>query len=274
MGNSDYEDKKDIIDEDLYEEIDDEEMYELIEQQRKKIKQRTSDNQQKTRRIFPKWVIWLIASAMVIQVIAIIPKTFSIPAIDFLVTSARLSTLDVIEEYQKSVVVIEAGNSRGTGFSISEDGLILTNHHVIEDETNIMAAYPEDGLFDVDVIATYPDIDLALLKVEGNNLPFLELADKTTFEQQEPIYFIGNPLRFQGIANEGEVIGYTELDDWDKQILMLDAPIYKGNSGSPVISMNGQVIGVVFATLNDKDRGRVGLAVPIDYFHEAYQEKY
>lgn len=261
--------KKDIIDKDLYEEIDEEELYDLVQEEKKKAyeKERLERQQKKTKRPFPKWVFWLIAGMMMINIIAVLPNTFSIPAIDFLITSAKLSTDEQVSTYKESVVVVEAGRSKGTGFAISSDGRIITNHHVIEGEKRISVGFPEDGLFEAKVVEEYPSIDLALLETDGENLPHLTLAEETSFKPLEHIYFIGNPLRFTGIANQGQVIGYRELGGWEQPVLMLDAPIYKGNSGSPVINNEGEVIGVVFATLNDEEEGRVGLAVPIDYYH-------
>ncbi|MFA1819895.1 S1C family serine protease [Virgibacillus oceani] len=269
MQNDDRKDH-DIIDEDLYEEFDDEELYELVEEERKKALERArrEKDEQKPKRPFPKWVFWLIAIAMVFNVFALVPQTFSIPAIDFLQTSARLSGQYDIQTYKESVVVVETMDSRGTGFSISEDGTIMTNHHVIEGEEEITVAFPEIGLFSAEVTKLYPDIDLAILEVDGEDLPYLTLADETEFEENEEIYFIGNPLMFNGIANEGTISGYTHLSSWDEPVLMLEAPVYRGNSGSPVINHDGEVIGVVFATLNHDIEGRVGLFVPIDYYYE------
>ncbi|SDK48829.1 S1C family serine protease [Sediminibacillus albus] len=267
MNKSD-EEKHDIIDEDLYEDIPEEELLEILDEEKRKAIKAQADKEAKPKRPFPKWAFWLIAVAMMINVIALLPNTVSVPAVNFLITSAKLSQDDQVSAYKQSVVVIEAGDSRGTGFSISADGKILTNHHVIEDERRILAAYPEDGLFDAEVIASYPDIDLAVLQVKAEGLPYLDLANDSDFTAREHIHFIGNPLRFQGIANEGEIIGYTELDSWDQQVMMLEAPVYRGNSGSPVINSEGAVIGVVFATLDHEGHGKVGLAVPIDYFHE------
>src|SRR5699024_9666877 len=126
-------DKKnhDMIDDDLYEDLDEEELYELVEQERQKALARAGEKKnRKPRRPFPKWVFWLIAVVMVLNVASMIPRTFSIPAIDFLITSAKLSTQDDIQTYKKSVVVIETDDSRGTGFSISADATFITNHYV------------------------------------------------------------------------------------------------------------------------------------------------
>lgn len=262
--------KSDIIDEDLYEEFEDEELYELVQEARREALMRAEEEKShpKPKRPFPKWAFWLIAIVMALNVFALIPRTFSIPAIDFLITSAKLSTQADIKVYKKAVVVIETDDSRGTGFSISSDGTIITNHHVVEDEETVTVAFPDDGLFLAEVIDTYPDVDLAILEInEGFDLPYLELADETTFQQDEHVQFIGNPLQFQGIANEGTIIDYIKLSSWEKDVVMLQAPIYRGNSGSPIINMDGQVIGVVFATTNHDVYGRVGLFVPIDYYH-------
>ncbi|QAS51773.1 S1C family serine protease [Halobacillus litoralis] len=268
-------DKPDIIDEDLYEEIDDEELYELIQEEKRKAfaREREELEQQKVKRPFPKWIFWLIAIMMVTNIVAVLPNTFSIPAVDFLMTSAKLSTDEQVSNYKQAVVVVDAGQSKGTGFAISKDGTIITNHHVIEGEKRIAVAFPEEGLFQAEVVETYPEVDLAVLDVEGKSFPHLELAEETAFEPDDHVYFIGNPLRFTGIANQGNVLGYTELSDWDVPVLMLDAPIYRGNSGSPVIDTQGEVIGVVFATMHDDEEGRVGLAVPIDYYYEKTQKQ-
>jgi len=260
----------DIIDDDLYENIDDEKMYELVQEAHKEAWERARQEKEapKPKRPFPKWAFWLIAFAMVLNMVALLPQTFSIPAIDFLITSTKLSTQDHIKTYKKAVVVIETDDSRGTGFSISSDGVILTNHHVVEGEETVTVAFPEHGLLTATVTYTYPDIDLAVLETNATDAPYLTLAEQADVTHLERVEFIGNPLKFQGIANEGEVIDYTKLRHWDEEVLMIKAPIYRGNSGSPIINEYGEVIGIVFATLQHDDHGRVGLFIPIDYYYK------
>src|SRR5699024_11022441 len=115
----------DVIDEDLYEEFDDETLYELVEEERQKALARAQESRgpkskSKSKRRFPRWTFCLIAFAMFFNVFALIPQTFSIPAIDFLITSAKLSVNQDIKTYKKAVTVIETEDSKGTGFAITE----------------------------------------------------------------------------------------------------------------------------------------------------------
>ncbi|MFC4024568.1 S1C family serine protease [Oceanobacillus longus] len=263
----------DIIDDDLYEEFDDEELYELVQKERRKALERAKMNEESApKRPFPKWAFWLIACALAFNVFALLPQTFSIPAIDFLITSAKLSTDEDIQRYKKAVVVVETDDSKGTGFSITEDGTILTNHHVVEGEESVTVAFPDEGLFNAEVEETYPDIDLAVLQIGEEDLPYLTLSEKTVFDENEPIHFIGNPLRFNGIANEGNILGYTQLSNWDKEVLMIKAPVYRGNSGSPIINEDGEVLGIIFATMDHDHHGKVGLFIPIDHYYSTFEE--
>ena len=190
----------------------------------------------KPRHSFPKWIFWLMSIMMLVSTFSAVFEIYSIPAIDFLRTSMKLSQQEDIAAYKEAVVVVVTEDGKGTGFSISSDGTILTNYHVIEGNTAITVVFPGEGRFTANVVNTYPSVDLAILDVDAENLPFLELADQTTFTEHEPIYFIGNPLSFKGIANEGTIIDYTQLTDWDVPVIMMEAPVYRGNSGSPVLN--------------------------------------
>lgn len=261
----------DIIDQDLYEELDEDELLELVEEARLEAleKARRQEDDPKPRSPFPKSLVWLIAFVMLFNIVAFLPQTFSIPAVDFLITSAKLSTKPLIREYKEAVVVLETETSKGTGFSITERGDILTNYHVIEGEERVAVAFPKLGLFNGHVKETYPEVDLAVVEINEENMPHLPLASSFNLDEtSKQIYFIGNPLNFNGVANEGEVIHWTYVRSKGDPVVMLDAPVYRGNSGSPVFDQAGEVIGVIFATMDHDEFGRVGLFVPIDYAHE------
>jgi serine protease Do len=267
--NSNEKQPPDLQDVDSNEEIDDEELQELVlEAQREALiieaQEKTSPI---TKRLFPKWLFWLISIVMVFNTFAVIFEVYSIPAIEFLKTSSILSKQENIAAYKKSVVVIQTTDSKGTGFSISGDGTILTNYHVVEGNDTVNVFFPDEGRFKADVVHTYPSVDLAVLEVNSQDLPYLELAEKTTFVDNEAINFIGNPLSFKGIANEGTIIDYIQLTDWNVPVIMMKAPVYRGNSGSPVLNSKGLVIGIIFATLDHETHGKVGLFVPIDEFY-------
>lgn len=250
------------------EELSEEEFLELVlEAQREALqKEALEKKSNRPKSPFPKWVFYLMASILFVSTFASIFQIYSIPAIEFIKTSAKLSAQEEIAVYKKSVVVILTDDSKGTGFSISSDGMILTNYHVVEGNETVTVGFPDDRRFRAKVIDTYPSVDLAVLDIKEEDLPFLELAERTTFEADESIYFIGNPLGFTGIANEGTIIDYTQLSDWDVPVVMMKAPVYRGNSGSPVLNKDGKVIGVIFATLDHDEHGRVGLFVPIDEY--------
>ncbi len=253
--------------------LTEEEFLELVLAEKEKAlaeerERRLQPQQPKRQRKSIRFIVWIIAFALIFNTFALLLNMYSIPAIEFLKVSAKLSGEPHIQQYKKAVVEVSTGDSKGTGFAISEDGYILTNDHVIEDALQLTVVFPDDGLYEAEVVASYPEIDTALIKVDGEDLPYLDLATSPAYEPEEAIYFIGNPLSFTGIANKGTLLEFVQLEDWTQPVMMMQAPVYKGNSGSPVINEQGLVIGIVFATMDTDDYGKVGLFVPIDYFNE------
>ncbi|MBR7553036.1 S1C family serine protease [Allobacillus sp. GCM10007491] len=248
---------------DLYENLTEEEIREIIHEQKGMHKQ-TVNNSKPKGPPFPKWVFWLIAVFMVINLGAALPRIFSIPAIDFLQTSVTLFMDEDMQAHKQSIALVDTGSSKGTGFSVHPEGYVITNHHVIEDREQLWVYMNEKGPYSAEVIHTYEEIDLAVLDLEGSQFPYLEVNEEPGDLTGQSIYFIGNPLRFSGIANEGKIIGKTDAVSIEEDAYMLDAPVYKGNSGSPVMTEDGQVIGVIYATKDDPEHGRIGLAIPIE----------
>ncbi|MFJ3386665.1 S1C family serine protease [Lysinibacillus sp. NPDC086135] len=251
------------------EELTEEELIELVlAEQQKALAQEQEELLQgkkpKKRKPIVKWIVWSMAFVLILNTFALIFQIYSPPALEFLKVSARLSAQEDIKTYKKAVVEISTGSSKGTGFSISSDGLIVTNAHVVEDAQSLFVIFPEEGLMAAKVLQSFPDVDLALLQVAGDDLPSLSLAENPNYSKHEHVYFIGNPLAFTGIANEGTLLESTFVDDWQEPIMMMKAPVYRGNSGSPVINAAGEVIGIVFATAKKDPYGRVGLFIPVE----------
>lgn len=197
------------------------------------------------------------------------PQIYNLAAIQFLIKNRELSQNEYIQQYKQAVVVVKTDDSKGTGFNIHEHGLIVTNEHVVDASQTAFVQFPDGKTFSAEVIVRDAELDFALLQLEENEgeLPVLQIDPEPSWKANDPVHVIGNPLFFSHIANEGVILGVTRVQDRASPVLMLQAPIFKGNSGSPVLDKNGLVIGVVFATSSVQHQGKkqkVGLAVPIE----------
>lgn len=235
---------------------------------------------------FRKWIVRIIALtlslALLVNILAIWPKVINIPAIQFIKISRELSQNPEIQLYKKSVVVVEANNSRGTGFNIAPEGIIVTNHHVVNHSNAISVRFQDGKVYRAQVLTSDPNYDLAVLHIQTEhidsviNLPSLAITNEMNSKNGDMIYFIGNPLSFSQIANKGKIIGTIPMAEGNLEALAIDAPVYKGNSGSPVINQRGEVIAVIYATstyVQGQDKQRVGLAIPITYLKKLLQKE-
>ncbi|WP_158541023.1 S1C family serine protease [Sporosarcina sp. BI001-red] len=246
------------------EEIEQEEFRQLVleAQQEALAKEAFLRNNPKARkRRVPRWIVWLMALVLLFQPVAFIFDIYSLPAIDFLKTSAKLSKRDDIAKWKQSVAVVLTEDGKGTGFSVSSDGLIVTNNHVVENTKQITVSFEEQGRFAASLVAQDSVNDLAILQIKDPpDVPTLKLAESPIYVPDTKVRFIGNPLNFFGIANEGTLIGESNWAGRDVPIILLNAPVYRGNSGSPVFQ-NNEVIGVVFAITELDSYGKVGMFI-------------
>ena len=156
--------------------------------------------------------------------------------------------------------------SLGSGFIVDPSGIIVTNHHVIDKADEILVRLQDDRELKAEVVGRDPKTDLAVLRVESDEpLPFLEFGDSDKTRVGDWVVAIGNPFGFSSTVTAGIVsarkrdIRAGPYDDF----IQTDAAINKGNSGGPMLNLDGRVIGVNTA-ITSPSGGSVGIgfAVP------------
>ena len=168
----------------------------------------------------------------------------------------------------------------GSGFIVSRDGYVLTNHHVVEDATRLIVGLQSGKQYEAQVVGTDPSIDLALLRLdpEGEELPILELGDSEQLRVGEWVIAIGNPLEYEHSVTVGVVsakerrlqIGNT--DAGVVRFIQTDAAINLGNSGGPLLDARGKVVGINTAITRVNFAEGIGFAVPINQARRAMQQ--
>jgi len=222
--------------------------------------------------VFRRVAVAAVALVMLVQALAWLPGNFPLEAIRFLKVSAELSQSAEVKQYKQAVAIVRTTDGKGTGFVVDADGWVITNRHVVGDDPRPVVAVNGER-YVARVAAISDEVDLALLSIDAQGLPELSLADRYDGEAGVPFYVIGNPLFFSGIANAGETLGL--IGPQAAPMMALQAPIYRGNSGSPIITEDGEVIGVVYAMSSIQANGskvKIGLAIPVQWVHELMEE--
>ena len=155
----------------------------------------------------------------------------------------------------------------GSGFIVSADGYVVTNNHVVEDARNILVRLPDRQEYDATLVGTDPRSDLAVLKIDAQDLPVLALADEAEVKVGQWVLAIGSPfgLDFSVTAGIVSALGRslpTETGDNYVPFIQTDVAINPGNSGGPLFNLEGEVIGVN-SQIFTRSGGSIGLSFAI-----------
>lgn len=170
---------------------------------------------------------------------------------------------DVVEQVMPAVVFISAHRAlgdlfgdqimragTGSGIIISEDGYILTNNHVVEGAELITVTLIDGRIFEATITGTDPLTDLAVIKIDGFNLPTASLGDARQLRPGNLVIAIGNPLGLAGgptvtmgvVSNTERSFTVGDVTFYD--VIQTDAAINPGNSGGPLVDLRGEVVGI------------------------------
>lgn len=167
---------------------------------------------------------------------------------------------------QHSRQLVEA---RGSGFVISADGYVVTNNHVVKGATKVTVTLDDGTTLPAKIIGRDGKTDLALLKVTSSQkLPFIELGESDDVQPGEWVVAVGNPYGLGGTVTAGIVSarGRDINEGPYDNFIQIDAPINRGNSGGPLFTQDGKVVGVNTAILSPSGGGSIGIgfAIPSD----------
>ena len=162
-----------------------------------------------------------------------------------------------------------SGTSLGSGFIISPDGYVLTNHHVIDGADKVIVHLADRRELQAKIVGSDANSDIAVLKIAADNLPVLRLSDSRNLKPGQWVLAIGSPFGFDHSVTAGVVsgLGRPSLDSTQRYVpfIQTDVAINRGNSGGPLLNTSGEVVGInsqIFS--NSGGYMGVSFAIPIE----------
>ncbi len=156
----------------------------------------------------------------------------------------------------------------GTGFFISSDGYILTNNHIVENAEVVRVFSLQDKEYEAKIVGTDPRTDLALLKVDDNELSYAKLGNSERIRVGEWVIAIGNPFGMEHTVTAGivsakgrQLQGALNVPEY-QDFIQTDAAINRGNSGGPLVNMDGEVVGIT-SNIFTPTGGNIGIGFAI-----------
>jgi S1-C subfamily serine protease len=189
------------------------------------------------------------------------------------------AVIRVARQVSPAVVGIMHRGGTGSGVIIRPEGIILTNHHVVGNATQVQVELIDGRTLTGQVMGRDPRIDIAVVRVQAQNLPVAALGDSDLVQPGQSAIAIGNPLGFERTVTRGVVSGvgralgappgspFALID-----LIQTDAAINPGNSGGPLLDSQGRVIGINTAVIRPQLATGLGFAVPINDANNAVQQ--
>ncbi|PLX93012.1 MAG: serine protease [Desulfuromonas sp.] len=159
-------------------------------------------------------------------------------------------------------------SGQGSGFIITPDGYILTNNHVVDKADSVKVTMLDGREYNASIVGTDPPSDLAVIKIDESDLPFLRLGDSEALEVGDWVLAVGNPFGLSHTLTAGIVsakgrsnIGLSDYENF----IQTDAAINPGNSGGPLVNLDGKVVGINTAIFSRSGGSMgIGFAIPVN----------
>jgi S1-C subfamily serine protease len=175
----------------------------------------------------------------------------------------KLANEELVQRAKLAVVHLKAGEKQGSGFFVTESGVIVTNAHVAREGNDLVAVLASGQQLTAQVIYVDDELDVALLKARGTHFPHLTLAEASAVEQGEDVIAVGNPgggMNFsvtKGIVSAVGKFTPAGPGTW----IQTDAAINPGNSGGPLVNARGEAIGINTQKLVQEGVSGIGFAL-------------
>ena len=180
-------------------------------------------------------------------------------------SSQTLSPQDLFERVKESVVGIFHDRGSGSGFFVNSNGLVATNRHVVGLKREVVVRFSDSKEIPGKVVRSFPETDLAFVKVEADPVKYVSLASPTTIKEGQSVCAIGSPKGLSNTLTRG-IVSSTGRYVEGKHFIQTDAPINPGNSGGPLLNERGEVIGV--NTWGIPGCEGLNFAIPVDILNE------
>ena len=183
---------------------------------------------------------------------------------DSIFPSKEANISAIVKNVKPSVVTVISGNAQGSGFVISEDGLIVTNAHVIKERSS-MVKFADETASEVSLIAIDGEKDIALLKAAAfKKHTFLKMGDSNKCLEGDTVIAAGSPLSLESTFTKGIISAKRRIPESDVTVIQTDAAINFGNSGGPLINTSGEAIGINTLAINKSIAEGMNFALAIN----------